>query len=333
MRHNAIAELVPAQVLEDPTVTSLDPQVVEVFFSNTCNLRCVYCNPGVSSAINQEIQRHGSWHSHDVRLEPHNNRLRDLEPSFWRWFSHGFGKIKRLHVLGGEPLLMREMSTLLDYIEKHPNPDCTLNIVTNLMISAERLETFVARFRDLVADGALRGVDIGCSIDCWGPAQEYVRQGIDLNIWTKNFERLLEERWLRLFVSQVVTPLTVQSMPDLLQNLAKWRQQRPIGQWFGDAGEGPSYLKINILGDLFSQDFQRILALMPTDTEQHQLAWQTMHGLWQRSCSTGRVDREVRNLIVYLDELDRRRGTSWNTIWPWLEEYRYLLQGDSHVVV
>ena len=31
---------------------------------------------------------------------------------------------------------------------------------------------------------------------------------------------------------------------------------------------------------------------------------------------------EIKKLIVYLDEKDRRRGTNWETVFPWLKEYQ-----------
>ena len=32
---------------------------------------------------------------------------------------------------------------------------------------------------------------------------------------------------------------------------------------------------------------------------------------------------EIIKLIVYLDEKDRRRGTQWSTLFPWIEKYRH----------
>ena len=34
---------------------------------------------------------------------------------------------------------------------------------------------------------------------------------------------------------------------------------------------------------------------------------------------------EVIKLLTYLDEIDRRRNTNWNELFPWLERYRYVV--------
>ena len=32
--------------------------------------------------------------------------------------------------------------------------------------------------------------------------------------------------------------------------------------------------------------------------------------------------QEIKKLIVYLTEKDRRRGTDWEIVFPWLKEYK-----------
>jgi hypothetical protein len=332
MRHLDMPRISPPELDADATATQVDPTVIDVLFSNTCNLACLYCSPRLSSSINQENIKHGAFQKLGVRLEPHQNQYRDLAPSFWKWFETGFPKLRRLHVLGGEPLLMREFQELLDRIWQQPNPDCDLNVVTNLMIPRSRLESYVEQWKQLILNERLRRIDVSASIDCWGPEQEYVRWGIDLKQWQENFEYLCQQPWLKLHISQTITPLTLPSMPELLRRLAEWRKQRHIGHWFSDASPNPEYLKINILGgDVFEDRWQEILGLMPQDTDENRLAWANMHGIYLKSRSTGPVPEQIRNLLVYLDEKDRRRGTNWRELFPWLEQFTTYLDEAKNV--
>ena len=54
---NQIPEIYPPELDKDLTATVVDPVILEVFFSNTCNLKCVYCSPKLSSGIQQENKK------------------------------------------------------------------------------------------------------------------------------------------------------------------------------------------------------------------------------------------------------------------------------------
>lgn len=333
IRHLSIPDMSPPELEQDATAVTVHPTVIDVMFANTCNLGCLYCSPRLSSTINNENIKHGAFAKGGVILDQHPGTYRDLAPSFWRWFETGFAKLRRLHVLGGEPLLMKEFPELLDNIRKHPNAECDLNIVTNLMVSRPRLEAYIETLRQLVLDRCVRRVDISASIDCWGPQQEYVRWGIDLDHWESNFQLLLQQRWLKLNISQTITPLTIDTAADLVHRLNGWRQLRPVGHWFSDASPNPEYLKINIFGSRFLSQFDNLIAAMPDDTDENRLARENMRGLMLKSQSTGPDCEQIQNLLIYLDEKDRRRGTNWELLYPWLVPYRSLLNEDNNHVV
>ena len=44
----------PPELDHDLQAVNVTPRVLEIYFSNTCNLKCVYCVPQFSSQINQE---------------------------------------------------------------------------------------------------------------------------------------------------------------------------------------------------------------------------------------------------------------------------------------
>jgi len=327
-RHLTIPSLVPAELDQDPTATVVNPTIVEVYFNNTCNLGCVYCSAQLSSTIEAEDRKFGTFSSHGVEILPTENHFRDLVPHFWSWFATGFGSLKRLHILGGEPLYQKEFDRLLDMIEQYPNPDCELNIVTNLMVTTERLQSYIDRFKNLLVARKLRRVDITCSIDCWGPEQEYVRSGLDLEQWTQNFELLVNTRWIYLNINQTISPLTIKTMPEFLTKFNQWRTNRKIGHWFSGVYPDPSYMKAEIFGDLeFADDMEKVLQLMPQVTDEDQVAYGYMKGIFNQILASKPDYNEIAKLIVYLDEKDRRRGTNWTKLFPWLERYReYVVQ-------
>ena len=45
-------------------------------------------------------------------------------------------------------------------------------------------------YKNLLVKKKIKRFDINCSIDCWGKRQEYIRYGLNLDNWQKNFEML-----------------------------------------------------------------------------------------------------------------------------------------------
>jgi sulfatase maturation enzyme AslB (radical SAM superfamily) len=325
MRQMTIPNLTPVELETDPTATVISPSIVEVYFNNACNLGCLYCDASFSSTIETENKNFGEFKSYGVEIIPTFNHFKDLVPYFWQWFPEGFVKIKRFHILGGEPFFQKEFDKLLDMIEKNPNPNCELNIVTNLMVPKIRIEEFVDRFKKLLTARKLKRIDITCSIDCWGDEQEYVRWGLKLDLWEENFKLLLDNKWLYLNINQTISALTIKTMPTLLSKLADWRKDRQIGHWFSSVTPGPSYLKGEIFGtEEFADTVEEILKLMPMTTEEDKSAYQYMNGILKRILATEQNLEEITKLLVYLNEKDRRRNTDWRQIFSWLIKYEAL---------
>ena len=318
-----IPNLSPPELKNDPLAIVVSPTIVEVFFNNTCNLGCLYCMPSLSSTINAENQKFKNIKYDNINLIPAEFHYKELLPYFWQWFPTGFVKLKRFGVLGGEPFYQKEFEQLLDMIEQYPNPDCELNIVTNLMISSDRLDMFVSRFKKLLLTKKLKRVDITCSIDCWGPQQEYVRWGLNLEQWQKNFESLIQNKWLYISINQTITALTIKTMPTLLTKLQQWNTIRPVHHHFGGPASGPSYMDAGIFGmDEFSDDLDCVLSLMPRNTAEEKMNYDYMSGIAGKIVKSKLDPEEITKLLTYLDEKDRRRNTNWEVLFPWLTEYK-----------
>ena len=319
MLHNSIPGLYPMQT----DIVTATPTILEVYFNNTCNLSCLYCNPGLSSSIDREHAKFGSFVQKGVTLLPLvKKNITDLEPKFWEWMTDNFSSLERFHFLGGEPFYQKQLDLFLDFVEANPNPNCEFNIITNLMVGTDILVKQIAKIKQLVATRKLKRFDITCSIDCWGAEQEYVRYGLELDTWTTNFLYLLDQKWIKLNINQTISVLTIKTMPDLLTRLAEWRQTRPVGHYFSVTEPGPSYLRPNIFGSgVFDKDFDSVLHLMPNTTTDEQRAFSYMSGIAHEIETNSMNKEEINNLFIFLDEKDRRRHTNWRNTFPWLTEY------------
>lgn len=321
MRHLTIPNVIPEELYEDPTSTKVNPTLVEVYFNNTCNLGCLYCNDNLSSVIDRENKKFGDFEVDMVKLIARKNNFKDLVGSFWKWFDKNFIHIKRMHILGGEPFYQKEFDIFLEKILLTPNPSCELNVVTNLMVSEEKLKSYIDKFKNILKNKYLKRIDITVSIDCWGKDQEYVRWGLDLDLWEKNFNVLLNTKWLTLHINQTITPLTIKTMPKLLTKLIEWRKVRPVGHYFSAGDPIPEYFKLDALGyDIFKNDIEEIMNLMPIDNDEDIIAKDYMSGIFNEIKNSKLSERKLKNLIIFLNEKDRRRKTNWKEVFPWLHE-------------
>jgi organic radical activating enzyme len=331
MFHTSIPNMAPPELETTPTATKVTPQIVEVYFDNVCNMKCLYCWDGFSSQIHAENLKFGRFEKQGVVIDNSakllDNTKKELTENFWQWMTANHDKIKRFHVLGGEPFYQEQFDTCLEFLKEHPSPELELNIVSNLKVTRHKLEKILDTIHDLVKQSKIKRFDLTASIDCFGPEQEYVRSGIDVQQWMENFKLVADQSWITLNINQTLTCLTIKTVPELLKFINKLRAQREIGHYFSTVVMTHECLHPGIFGSgFFSADFDAILAEMPSDTWQQQEARKYMLGIKSQIDSCERSDTKIEQLVVFLDEMDRRRNSNWKQVFPWIKkEIQYVV--------
>ena len=319
--NNSIGGYTPIELHTDPTATHVTPRIVEIFAQNTCNFSCIYCNESLSSPIETENKKFGHIFNMKVETSDKANKVEYFN-QFLDWLDNNIQGLMRLHLLGGETLIQHElMERVLDIIERRPNPNLQLNIFSNFNAPEKYWILYTNRIKDLAKAGNIARFDLTCSLDCWGPQAEYVRHGLDLDILERRLAWAAEqsEDWLYLNVNQTVSNMTIKTMPELIEKINQYSRHRHIGHYFqfvtGYDFQHPDIYDYSMWAD----DFERILAVMPTDTVIHQEAVSRMIGLQKRLQDTCKQDNvKIGKLHTYLDEMDRRRGTDWRELFPYL---------------
>lgn len=151
--------------IEDQYIQNLD-----IRWSNTCNLSCVYCGPEASS----------QWSIHkDLPQEriDYSNTL----PGIVEFVDKNRSTLKNLGMLGGEPLLQKENNDLLDVVHNEVN----INLVTNLSVPLENNKIF----NKLLSKNR---VIWDISFETIKEKFEYVRHGSTWDLITKNIRYLQE---------------------------------------------------------------------------------------------------------------------------------------------
>lgn len=324
MFHSAIPNMSPPELEHDASAIVVTPRIVEVFFDNVCNMKCLYCWDGFSSQIQAENNRFGRFEQHGVVIDNTAKLLPEktqLTERFWQWMEQYHGEIKRLHILGGEPFYQAQFDTCLEFLKDHPSPELEFNVVSNLKVPQARLENILSIIQDLLRQRKIKRFDLTASIDCFGPEQEYVRNGINIEQWMHNFELVARQKWISLNINQAISGLTIKTVPGMLKFVNQFRSHREIGHYFSTVVMTHEFLHPGIFGPgFFSADFDAILEQMPNNTWQQQQARKYMTGIQAQIDSCTRDQDKIQQLSVFLTEMDRRRNTNWRQTFPWLEK-------------
>jgi hypothetical protein len=324
MWNNANNRAVPMEIFKDSTATNIVPPMVEVYFDNTCDLKCAYCGPWYSSAWAAENKKHGYFKYDRFELTDKYQASPDRRAyveKFWLWWDKHYDKVEHFQFLGGEPFYQKEFDEFVEFVGNHRNPKLMINITSNLNCDTDRLKEKIEKFKQFKDDGRIKTLQIVGSIDCWGPQQEFLRFPLDLDRWERNFEYLVSQEWIVLNINSAVNALSIKTMPDLFRKLNGWRQRRPVYQYFMTVQE-PHPLCPDYMGTgVFTQDFQDTIKLMEETT--HLDDWYEnfipyMTGISKQVDATTVNVAKLRELNAYLDELDRRRKTDWKSLFPWV---------------
>lgn len=320
--HNNIPGLTPVDfdISGDQKVT---PRIVELYLNNTCDLACVYCFPDYSSRLNEELKKYGPY---PIGIQ-HAVQVSNREQYFaaWLdWVDRNYQHLDQINILGGEPLLQKELWTILDLVSTKQNKNLTIAINSNLNSKLDTVKKFVAIGRDLVINGNIKKIQINASLDCWGPQAEFIRYGLDLNQWQTNFEYLIQHKWLDISVHHVITSLSMGTTLDLQSRIAEYKKQNPKikqGYHVVDSGQEEIYHPGMFGGSFFKSQLDQLVQTFPITTEWDVEMKKRLVGI------TLMIDAEKPNrsrlgkLLATLDMTDQRRKTQWRKLFPHIDQY------------
>ena len=133
------------ELQETPTVMDLD-------FSNLCNLQCIMCGPDRSSQWAKEL-------GDKTVLNIAHDKIHELSN-----ISHN---IKHITIQGGEPSIMPEFLQYFEYLEANDLiSKIEIDCITNLTNTNNKFYDFLYKFKT---------VNLNASIDAYGLVNNYIR--------------------------------------------------------------------------------------------------------------------------------------------------------------
>jgi organic radical activating enzyme len=330
------------------------PEYVELSFSNECNFACGYCHPKSSSRYFQEIKRFGPFQ----KVKNHQNSIENLViypeennpylDAWWRWWPTLKERLTILRITGGEPLIQKSCLKMLKLLDEYPAPNLELKINSNLGAKEELVSSYFEKIQDLFSNKKIKGFELFSSLDGWGKRAEYIRYGLNLEIFEKNLKNFLNANNFPVTIMITFQLFSIATLKELMQKILEWREEFPS---FSNDGSHRirfdlSYLKEplqydmhllpkvayqNYLLDVLSfveknmddsrpnafsfMDFQRIKRL---------LLYFNSNPYPSEKISIGRKD-----FFHFFEQIDQRRGLDKYQVFPELREFFALCEWEN----
>lgn len=305
------------------------PSYIEVAFDNTCNFKCAYCSPELSSKWMDEIVHHGpyptSWQTGHVAADRAPIPNREANPyiaAFWRWFPTIKDKLQVLRLTGGEPLLSKHTWRLIDEID---NPQMTFAINTNMGVHDDLIGRLIDAYHRLRVNKFL----LYTSAEATGAQAEYIRFGMDYPRFVGNVRRYLTETAGTVTFMVTFNALSITTFEDFLQLICDLRRDFPNRVLMTiNPLRWPVFQDVRVLPrDLRDAAAERFLRFVDANAKSRH-PWgflleeigmvRDLTNYMAQELPT--IARDRQDFAAFYTEYDRRRGTDFRTTFPALAE-------------
>jgi organic radical activating enzyme len=351
------AESYIPEIIQKPWDDNVNPSYLEVSFSSVCNFKCSYCSPQVSSKWMEEVQKHGPYPTttahggidwlKDQGVMPIPNK--DYNPyveAFWKWWPDVSKDLKHFRITGGEPLLSKDTFRVLDDLIENPRPDLEFAVNSNMCVPDGVFNRFMEKIKIICGEGKVKKFKIFTSAEATGAQAEYIRHGLDYNKWLDNINRVLTEVPNCTFTNMATYNfLSLFSFKDLIKDILEIKDT--YGGWQAKHMpiildvpylRHPGYQAVDIMPAKFRSYIYDQVSLVYDNIENN--GWYESANRkffnWEAEKFrriyeiTTYIDEEHetkphvinhrKNLIRFVDEHDRRRGTNFLKTFPEMEE-------------
>jgi organic radical activating enzyme len=330
------------EVVESPSSQASTPSWLELNFSSVCNLKCLYCSPVFSTQWYKEINEGGSYKINSQQNYNDISQLNHLEFSdkyenkvllekFWPWFHEILPQLRLLKITGGEPLLSPNTIKMIRLIETHPSKELIIGFNSNLSVTGNSWSHFLEAILDIEKKNSVKKIELFPSIDSFGKRAEYIRSGLDLNLFKNNVEEFLEKTKSSIYFTCTLNNLALGGLNDLLEyvlGLKKkyFKEKREIAISF-ELIHFPQWLSLNILPQDMDFYLEDAISFAEENFNENGFGFnrEEIEGLkraksFQSLKSKNLIEERV-NQANFLKQIDERRKINRFEVFPELTEF------------
>jgi|TARA_B100001964_G_scaffold20647_2_gene20974 organic radical activating enzyme len=219
-----------AEIKQKGPEFNVNPEYIEISFSNECNFKCGYCHPKASSRYWKEIEDHGpykmsSTHRQDIDWFKvyKNEEENPYVDAWWKWWPEVSKTLNILRITGGEPLMHKSLWDLFEKLEADPKPHIQIEVNSNMGVKHALVEKLTNTVLRLKEKNCIKSFKLYTSIDTWGPRAEYARTGLDIKLWEENLDHYLSNTGWPVTFMITFNIFSVTSFNLLLEKILEWR--------------------------------------------------------------------------------------------------------------
>jgi len=344
-------DMIP-KIIENKT-EDIEPSYLEISFSNTCNLKCSYCTPDISSQWYQEIEKFGGYPTSENfnnldylksinKLPYKNSEENPYVDAFWKWWPELYPKLDTLRLTGGEPLLSKDVWMVIDELIKNPKPNLTFAINTNLCAPDELIDKLIDKIQQL--EGKLKEIQIFTSNESTGKQAEYSRFNMNYNTWSRNLEKVLEST-KNVIVANMTTVniFSIENYDEYIEYLVSLRVKYPATflkvQFMTNYLRYPEFLSLPILDDktkkIFEAKMMTLIDNLSTKYNKH-INFAEIDQLkrlvdYMNETITEKTKLKLlrTDFFHYINEYDKRRNVNFLETFKSLNEFYTICQNQE----
>jgi organic radical activating enzyme len=308
----------PKELKFNNYATAVTPRILEVYFNNLCNLNCIYCNSDYSTVWEAEDRKFNLRSSLELdQLSKGREQYPDMLKNHWKWMEENAKNLIEYRILGGEPFFQPELKDNIEFFKKNPCPDTKFVVFSNLKIENSKMCSLLDEIVKLEKNNHIKSFSLVCSLDCWGPQQEYIRTGLNLKQWEENFLTILKNyQSVNLEIHGTIISLTLDTLPSLCKKVTEWNKVRKVKHSISFVS-GCQNMDANIFpNNFFDLKFDNAIN---ESTDKNIIEW--LKGFKKTVNNAPCNNDAIRKLKHILNNFDIRRGTNWKILWPWLDKY------------
>lgn len=219
------------EIAKLPWAENVNLKTFEISFDRVCNLACSYCNASFSTTWARDIknngpyqnlvsdgagafQQDGSW------VEPYkNDEDNPYIKAFWEWWDSGLAdSLDEIRITGGEPLMSGNTWKLFDWFETQDS-NMRFAVNSNLIAKSEIIDRLIAKSK------SIKNFHLYTSCETVGAQAEYIRDGLDYNLWKTNLIRVGKEANIKgLHIMMTINSLCLFGITEFLDEVYELKE-------------------------------------------------------------------------------------------------------------
>jgi hypothetical protein len=219
-----------------PWEENVNLKTLEISFDRACNFKCSYCNPAFSTAWVKDIKDFGGYkniqsdgrgHFADTApyAEPATRRQEDNPyiQAFHKWWESDLAdSLEEIRITGGEPIMHKGTWKLFEWFKDNPDRGQDMRFAINSNMCPDTPKVLDRLVKE---SWHIPHLEVYTSMEATGIQGEYIRDGLDYDLWINNIHRVLNESNVeKLHMMMTINSLCLDSITDFMDQMLDLRE-------------------------------------------------------------------------------------------------------------